>query len=112
MKNVELSFRDELNIPGFVGALHAEVEGFRKKSSALSVASQFGWGSKVLRVETRFEVLWYVGCKDMQPDEVFGAVADVFRFPTLRYEFINGVKQQPVLKVRRFRESQPGGSYA
>ena len=75
------------------------VRTFPNRAAALSVASEFGWAGRVVRIARRFEVVWIVGAMDFQPDTAGTLEWDVLRVPALHYE--NG--EQPVLKCRRLR---------
>lgn len=97
-----LNKEDRLSIS--LSILKAELPLFPTKKAALTAAKEFGWRDAI-RLDTRFERVWVVGKKLLQPDDVAGETVDVFSFPLLRWDVgKDGIKRNPVLQVRRHRK--------
>lgn len=75
---------------------------FPTKKEAVKAGSEYGWSTAIC-IRRRFETVWLVGKQDFQNDSVGRVEFEVFRFPLLRWEKIDGVSRCPVLSVRRYK---------
>jgi hypothetical protein len=82
---------------------NGDVRSFRTQKDARAAAKEFGWGSKVLKVERAFEAVHIVGHLDQLYPEMVGDLKfQALRIPMLRYEIgEDQVQRQPVLRLRR-----------
>lgn len=76
---------------------------FRTKQAAIEEGKKYGWNTAI-KVEKRFESCWVVGKKDFQDSCEGELTFECYRFPLLKWEDINGVKTNPVLTCRKFKE--------
>lgn len=61
------------------------IPAFPTAKAAQEVAKKFGWSSKVIRCDRRFERCYIVGAIDFQPDTIAGVTVDILRVPMLKW---------------------------
>jgi len=89
---------DELGFNFTQSEMLSVCPGFPTKKQALEKAKDFGW-STAIKIVRRFETVYVVGKKDFETSTDWIGDYEIWRFPLLRWEEVNGHKENPVFVV-------------
>lgn len=102
---IEINHTDKWDPP--LNCIHGlpGIISYRTKRDAEKGAKEFGWQQyKVLRINFRFESLWFVGAVDFQDENVGGIIFKVLRLPLKSFKRVNGKSTRDVLTTRLLKE--------